>query len=142
MGRGQGIVLLPPYNYHMKLRENIYKIIIIVLLLGFWGYLLYPLISEVNIRPDFSEILGMGQFMAKFTKYFQIALIALAGLLAAIVIIKAGDLYFIRLRLAREKKYIAEQIRRYKQAHKNISSSVDLISEPFDVVNLWNKAQQ
>lgn len=126
----------------MKLRKNLYKIIIVILLLVFWGYLLYPLISEVNIRPNFSEILSMGPFMAKFTKYFQIILIALAGLLVAIVIIKTCDLYFSRLRLARERKRIAEQIRRYKQTHRELSSFVDLVSEPFDVVDLWNKVPQ
>ncbi|MBI5400388.1 hypothetical protein HZB07_07305 [Candidatus Saganbacteria bacterium] len=120
----------------MKLQDNFYKIIIIVSLLIFWGYLLYPLISEVNIRPDFSEILVMGQFTAKLIKYLQIFLIALAGLLAAIVIIKMGDLYFTRLRLAGEKKRIAEQVKEYRQAHKDISSFTDVITEPFDVAKL------
>jgi len=102
----------------------------------FWGYLLYPLISEVNIRPNFSEILSMGQFMAKFTKYLQVFLIALAGLLTAAATIKVCDLYVTRLRLARENKYIAEQIRRYKQAHQDLSSFGDMASDPFDLVVL------
>lgn len=112
------------------------------MLLSFWGYLLYPLISEVNIRPNFSEILSMGQFMAKSTKYFQIFLIALAGLFAALAVAKLFDLYFTRRWQIRERNRIAKQIKIYKQTHHALSSFVDLISEPFDVADLWNRAHQ
>ncbi|MBI5701021.1 hypothetical protein HZC34_04135 [Candidatus Saganbacteria bacterium] len=126
----------------MKLRENLYKIIIIALLLGFWGYLLYPIVLENNIRPDFHEILAMGQSMAKLIKYSQVFLLALIGLLAALAVTKLSNLYFTRRWQTKERNRIAKQIKIYKQTHHYLSSFADLVSEPFDIVNLWNKARQ
>lgn len=108
----------------------------------FWGYLLYPLISEINIKPNFHEILAMGQFTAKLTKYFQVFFIALTGLLTALVVIKLFDLYFTRRWQIKERNRIAEQVKIYKQTHRDISSFGDIISDPFDIVDLWNKSHK
>lgn len=122
---------MPPDNYHLKLRENFYKITIVILLLGFWGYLLYPLVADINVRPEFSEILNMGESLAKFTKYFQTSLVALAGLLAAILLIKLISLYFNHQELIREKKQRGKQVKKYKQTHQELSDFADVTTEPF-----------
>ena len=117
----------------MKLQGNFYKVIIIVSLLIFWAYLLFPIVSEVEIRPDFSQILSLGPTITRGIKYLQIFLIALLALLVAIIILKGCEFYFFRRQLIKENKWMRRQIKKYKHANQQLASFEDAIADPFNI---------
>lgn len=117
----------------MKLQGNFYKVIIIVSLLIFWVCLLFPIVSEVEIMPNFSQILSIGPTLTKGIKYFQIFLIALLALLVAIIILKGCEFYFVRRQLIRENKWMRQQIKKYKHANQHLASFEDAVADPFNI---------
>lgn len=116
----------------MKLKENLHKIIIIIALLVVWAYLLLPVVYEINLRPEFGEILAMGPRMAKIVKYMQTILIGILVSLLSLLILKGCDYYFAKRRSVKERERIDGQVKRYKNAKSYLSSFEDAIAEPYE----------
>lgn len=115
----------------MKLKENIHKITIILVLLIVWGYLLLPIANEINLRPEFGEILAMGPSRAKIVQYIQIILIGIFVSLAAFFILKVWNYYFAKRHFVKEKKLINGKVKRYKKIHNCLSSFENNVAEPY-----------